>query len=85
MLDFVIGPIVRVIDHNSFVMQVTHIGTHNKYVYGNYETVCVPPNNNPNATLLSVALIGRRVRCNIQYRDNYNRLNGDVYFETETT
>ena len=82
MLDTVIGPIIRIIDRNSFQMQVTHIGRHNKYVYGNYETVYIAPNPNPqNGTPLSPALIGRRVRCKVRNRDNYNRLSADVEFE----
>lgn len=86
MLDTAIGPIIRVIDGNSFQMQVTHIGNHNKYPYGNFETVYIAtpetPNPNPNTTKLSHALIGRRVKCSVRHRDNYNRLYADVVFET---
>ena len=84
MLDTAIGPIIRVIDGNSFQMQVTHIGNHNKYPYGNIETVCIAPleKTNPNSTPLSSALIGRRVKCSVRHRDNYNRLYADVVFET---
>ncbi len=82
MLDTAIGPIIRIIDSNSFQMQVTHIGNHNKYGYGNYETVYIAPNPMvTNATPLSLTLIGRRVKCSVRYRDNYNRLFCDVHFE----
>ena len=84
MLDTVIGPIIRVIDLYSFQMQVTHIGNHNKYPYGNYETIYIaPPETNvQNSTPLSSALINRRVKCSVRHRDNYNRLYADVVFET---
>jgi hypothetical protein len=84
MLDTAIGPITRVIDGNSFQMQVTHIGNHNKYAYGDFETVCIatPEIPNPNATILSQSLVGRRVKCSVRHRDNYNRLYADVVFET---
>ncbi|HCZ36723.1 MAG TPA: hypothetical protein DHV26_12445 [Cytophagales bacterium] len=83
MLDTAIGPIVRVIDGNTFQMQVTHIGKHNKYAYGNYETVFIAPKvANPGATHLSTALIGRRVKCMVRYRDQLNRLFSDVEFES---
>ncbi len=82
MLDTAIGPIIRIIDANSFQMQVTHIGRHNAYSYANYETVCIAPNPNLiHATQLSTALIGRRIKCKVQYRDNYNRLYGEVEFD----
>jgi hypothetical protein len=82
MLDTAIGPIVRIISPNSFQMKVTHIGRNNKYPYGNYEIVYIAPNSNArNTTRLSHALIGRRVKCFVRYRDNYNRLFADVEFE----
>jgi len=82
MLDTAIGPIIRVIDANTFQMQVTHIGTHNKYPYGNYETVFIAPKpTTPNSVSLSTALVGRRVKCMVRHRDNYNRLFADVEFE----
>ncbi|MBL7893621.1 MAG: hypothetical protein JNL63_13390 [Bacteroidia bacterium] len=81
MLDTVIGPITRVVDGNSFQMRVTHIGRHNAYVYGNYETVYIAPNSVPNSTRLSAILVNRRVKCHVRYRDNYNRLFADVEFE----
>jgi len=82
MSDTAIGPIIRIIDGSSFQMQVTHIGNHNKYAYSNYEIVFIAPNPNLiNPTPLSNALIGRRVKCSVRYRDNYNRLICDVEFE----
>lgn len=81
MLHTAIGPILRVIDANSFVMQVTHIGNHNKNRYSNYETVYIAPVTGKTATPLSTLLIGRRVKCSVRYRDSYNRLFADVEFE----
>ena len=81
MLDTVIGPIVRVIDANTFLIQVTHIGNHNKYAYSNYETVFIAPMQTIVGTQLSVLLVGRRVKCSVRYRDNYSRLFSDVEFD----
>lgn len=82
MLDTAIGPIIRVVDASSFQMQVTHIGNHNKYPYKNHEIVFIAPNPNLiNPTILSHALVGRRVKCSVRYRDNFNRLICDVVFE----
>lgn len=82
MPDIVIGPITRIVDTSTFQMQVTHIGNHNKYSYNNYEIVFIAPNQNlVNPVPLSHALIGRRVKCSVRYRDNFNRLICDV--ETE--
>lgn len=82
MLDTAIGPIIRMIDNSSFQMQVTHIGNHNKYVYSNYEIVFIAPNPSlKNPTPLSSVPIGRRVKCSVRYRDNFNRLICDVVFE----
>ncbi len=82
MLDTAIGPITAIIDSKSFQMHVTHIGRHNQYAYSNFEIVCIAPNPfAANTTPLSHALIGRRVKCYVRYRDNYNRLYGEVEFE----
>lgn len=82
MLDTVIGPIIRIIGGSSFKMHVTHIGNHNKDAYSNYEIVFIAPNPNLiNLTTLSHALIDRRVKCSVRYRDNYNRLICDVVLE----
>ena len=82
MLDTAIGPIISIIDSNSFQMRVTHIGKHNANGYNNYEIVCIAPNPSAtNTTPLSQSLIGRRVKCKVRYRDNYNRLYGEVEFD----
>ncbi|GJQ44127.1 MAG: hypothetical protein D8M26_13590 [Ignavibacteriae bacterium] len=82
MLDTVIGPITRIVDTDTFQMQITHIGNHNKYSYHNYEIVIIAPNPNLiNPIRLSHALIGRRVKCSVRYRDNFNRLICDVVVE----
>jgi|HubBroStandDraft_5_1064220.scaffolds.fasta_scaffold813597_1 hypothetical protein len=83
MLDTAIGPILRIIDENSFLMRVTHVGNHNKLSYGNFETVYIAPKPGNVGTPLSPLLIGRRVKCSVRYRDNYNRLFSDVEFEQD--
>jgi hypothetical protein len=63
-------------------MQVTHVGTHNVNRYANYEIVFIAPNPTVVKGIpLSAALIGRRVKCSVRYRDNYNRIYSDVVFE----
>jgi hypothetical protein len=80
-LDTAIGPIVRIISNDSFQMHVTHVGTHNAYRYGNYEIIHIAPASSSHPIPLTTALVGRRVKCQVRYRDNYNRLYGEVFFE----
>jgi hypothetical protein len=79
MLDTAIGPVTRVVDVHSIQVHVTHIGRHNQFRYNTYETVYVA-SNNTGRTL--AGLVGLRVRCNVKYRDVYNRLVADVELET---
>lgn len=75
MLDTAIGSITGIIDNVTFIINVTHIGTHNKFRYNSYETVTVATNKT-DFTLSQ--LRGIRVRCLVKYRDTYNRLYADI-------
>jgi len=83
MLDVTIGPVISIIDGNTFTMNVTRIGTHNKFTYREYETVRIA--NTTASNLSSVQgiqekqrlyslLSGKIVRCEIYKRDQYNVL-----------
>ncbi|MCH7974774.1 MAG: hypothetical protein IH949_13000 [Bacteroidetes bacterium] len=75
MLDTVIGPVTGIVDSSTFEMNVTHIGKHNKFQYTNYEKILVAENNTKQGLH---QLNGRKVRCLVKYRDEYNRLYADV-------
>lgn len=87
MLDFVVGPVTSVINGNTFKMQVTHIGKHNKYGYRDFETIKIADRvaSSPIAGIglqqkqqLFNQIFNRRVRCHVRYRDAYNILICDV-------
>lgn len=75
MLDVTVGPVTSVIDSTTFQIIVTHIGKHNKFRYNTIETIYVIDNK----TGYSVELLsGFTVRCHVNFRDTYNRLNAIV-------
>ncbi len=78
MLDFVIGRVTNVFNDGTFQINVTHIGTHNKFRYNTFETIA-PASNNTGYHV--TRLYGMKVRCHIRYRDLYNRLYADVVLE----
>ena len=83
MRDTIRGPVLRVIDGDTFDMEVTHFGRNNKYEYNNAERIRIanihkPPLRTPagmrSKINLERRLMGRIVRCYIQTRDTYRRL-----------
>lgn len=88
MFDITIGPVINVIDGNTFTMQVTRIGTNNNFPYNNYETIRI--NNYPAHSLSTLQgqidkknlidkIIGKNVRCHIiHYRDAFGVLIANV-------
>ena len=80
MLDTAIGPVTNFTGGNTFQLNVTHIGKHNKFRYNSYETVNVANNN---TGYMLNTLIGMRVICHVRYRDVYNRLYADVFLESQ--
>jgi hypothetical protein len=83
MSDFVIGPVINIIDGSTFQINVTHIGVNNRFTYRDYETVTIPNDsswrvsNRDNMLTLNHAMIGRTMKCYVRYRDSYNRLYAD--------
>lgn len=86
-MDKIKGTVDRVIDSNTFVMNVTWQDPANKYGYEASERIQLSGDKSPepgpvggtyitNAYLLSP---GNRVHCNIQARDNYGRVVSDVW------
>ena len=75
MLDFVIGPVTTVYNDETIQVNVTHIGTNNKFRYNNYEIVLLANNNTPYP---ANQLYGKRIKCHVRYRDTYNRLYSDI-------
>ena len=86
-MDKIRGTVDRVIDSNTFVMNVTWQDPANSYAYESSEHVQLSGDKSPepgppggvyitNAYLLSP---GNRVQCNIQARDVYRRVVADVW------
>ncbi len=89
MLDFIIGQVTNVIDGNTFVLKTTHYGTHNILYYKDHETVRIADTHVDSSFSatgiqqkqhLNQILLGRRVKCNIRYRDQYNVLIANVEY-----
>lgn len=78
MLDIVVGPVTSIFDNRTFQMNVTHIGKHNKFRYNNFETIFIDENR---TSLPLSQLHGYRLRCQVKYRDEYNRLYSIIEFE----
>ena len=88
MRDVVIGTVIDVVDGNTINVHVSHIGRHNKYGYRNYETIRLPF---PKSVQHPYTFTGRQqkikllnrykdnlVRCQINYRNEYDILIADV-------
>lgn len=77
MGDGIGGPVIRCISGNAFEMAVTHYRKDNKEQYGKAEKIIIAKVDNPDdpqyedRTLsdLEMALKGKFVSCNVQYRD----------------
>ena len=87
MADIIEGPVIRVIDGDTFEMQVTRIGESNEYDYNQCERIRIADIDAPElGTLqgriardrLQQALQGRMVRCTVQTRDVYGRIVASV-------
>lgn len=87
MLDTVRGPVIHIIDGDTFDITVTYTGKNNKYDYNDQERIRIanidePELNTPSGQRskdeLEQKLKGREVRCYIHSRDEYKRLVSDV-------
>ncbi|RNJ78548.1 MAG: hypothetical protein EB829_03015 [Nitrosopumilus sp. H8] len=78
MGDGIGGPVAAVLAGDTFEMAVSHVRKDNKGEYGKTERIAIAKVDNPdepqyeNATKeqLEVALKGKFVSCNVQYRDS---------------
>jgi len=65
--DFIIGKVKYLCETNTYNIKVSHVGIKNKANYNDFENVKIK-NGIPKY------IIGKKVKCTIQYRDEYNRL-----------
>ena len=86
MVDTIRGPVVEIIDGDTFKLRVTHVGRNNKNEYDNLEIVRIadldaPEMNTPEGIRAKEALKrkleGKQVRCHVQARDKYGRVIAD--------
>jgi hypothetical protein len=77
MGDGIGGPVICCLSGNTFELSVTHFRKDNKEEYGKVERITIAKVDNPNdpqyaeKTIydLELALKGKFVTCNVQYRD----------------
>lgn len=83
MLDTIRGSVTNIVDGDTFDMDVTHTGNHNKYKYNNVERIRIAEIDAPelnsllgqrSKNLLQQKLQGKEVRCYVQARDEYHRI-----------
>ena len=93
MADTIWGNVIRVVDGDTFDVQVTHYSPQNRIRYNNTERIRLASVNAPELTsLLGVSakqqlgrrISGRFVRLTVHTRDIYGRLVCDVSPETRT-
>ena len=70
--DFIIGKVLNHHSENDYYIEVSHIGSKNKVPYNSWETVQIQ--NKLPKKLTGKNLIGKTIKCKIQYREEYNRL-----------
>lgn len=87
MADTIRGPVINVIDGDTFDMNVTHVGNNNKYKYNDKERIRMAGGDAPELNTsggvqakqaLENRLIGKEVRCAIQSRDTFGRIIANV-------
>ncbi|RNJ76397.1 MAG: hypothetical protein EB828_03025 [Nitrosopumilus sp. D6] len=78
MGDGIGGPVAAVLAGNTFEMVISHVRKDNKDEYGKTERITIAKIDNPDEPQytdttreqLEVALKGKFVSCNVQYRDS---------------
>lgn len=87
MADTIRGSVSKVIDGDTFDMNVTHTGKDNQYDYSNSERIRIANidaaelgsfGGYRDKTKLEKTILGKEVRCSIQARDTYHRVVADV-------
>lgn len=83
MSDIIQGPVTRIIDGDTFDLNVTHVGTSNERKYNDSETIRLAGFDAPelpsragqrSKETLTLKLSGQTVRCTVQARDTYGRV-----------
>lgn len=78
MGDGIGGPVIGCLSNNTFEMLITHFRKDNKEEYSKTERIIIAKIDNPEEpeykettkTDLEMALTGKFVSCNVQYRDS---------------
>ncbi len=78
MGDGIGGPVIGCLSNNTFEMLITHFRKDNKDEYSKTERIIIAKIDNPDEpeykettkTDLEMALTGKFVSCNVQYRDS---------------
>ena len=87
MADTIRGPVIKIIDGDTFDMKVTHVGKENKEEYNDNERIRIAGIDAPELPseegkkakkALEKKLDGKEVRCKVQTRDDYGRIVADV-------
>lgn len=87
MTDTIRGPVIKIIDGDTFDMKVTHTGKDNKNKYNDEERIRIEGIDAPELGTpagqkakddLERKYAGKEVRCYIQTRDDYGRLIAEV-------
>ena len=83
MTDVIQGPVIDVIDGDTFEIEVAKVGKDNEYEYNEVERIRIAdidaPELNTGAGKRSKAALqrklkGKEVRCDVQARDKYGRI-----------
>lgn len=83
MADIIRGPVINIVDGDTFDMKVTHIGKNNEYEYNDNERIRIAGIDAPeletpwgkrSKKFLKDMLLGREVRCYVQARDAFGRV-----------
>lgn len=87
MLDQIRGKVSRIIDGDTFDINVSHFNTNNRYKYNSNERIRIAGFNSKelgsagglqDRRMLALKLHGKSVRCSIRSRDVFGRLVADV-------
>jgi len=87
MADTIRGPVINVVDGDTFDIRVTHTGKNNTYNYSDEERIRIADIDEPelrtpggmrSRNSLERKLDGKEVRCHVQSRDVYGRIVADV-------
>jgi len=87
MTDTIRGPVINIVDGDTFDMKVTYVGKNNKHEYNYEERIRIADIDEPelrtpagkrSKNLLERKLKGKEVMCYVRARDSYGRIVADV-------